>query len=218
MVLTRHRVKSYKRRMEKKGVKFGIEPVKEYDDRIRNRNLYEYMVKFRLNENALIGKDVLDVGSGEGLFVSEARIKGINAYGLEPRGILFSDEFIKKGMIQYFKSKKKFDYILAFASVPHYLVTAYNTRLSVYNMVKLLKSNGKLLICLVDTKKSKNEKEKIILVPTYVDNSKEGVKINTLINKLRSCGFACDVSHRVLQIERTPNADLDKLRRWLSLD
>lgn len=206
--------KNFKKRLEKKGKRFVVERVKGSPT---SRSFAAYLEDLGLTEKELVGKSVLDIGAGESTFVKDAKSKGINAAALEPRKIR-GIKAIRKSA-QSLNIENKFDFVLSYFAVPHYLSNAFNVRLSFYNMLRALKKNGRLIICPIQREHSKKGK------PLFFIFAKEGIGkiyLNTLFNKLNQCGFRLLEPRETgigltIEIFKTPKSDLKKLGEWLSL-
>lgn len=95
------------------------------------------------------GKSLLDVGSGFGYFLEEAKKNKFQILGLEPSKELFSKNRFSKNIKNmtfedYFKSnnKKKFDFIILIHVIEH----LNNPKQIIQSAIKLLNSNGILYI------------------------------------------------------------------------
>ncbi|MDO8537729.1 MAG: hypothetical protein Q7S21_02490 [archaeon] len=213
--LFRRPKKSLKKKFEERGIKFKHDDILVPSMDLRDRNLKTYLTIFNLAEEDLIGKKVLDVGTGVGNFVYEARKKGINAIGIDP-AIGDQTSFLKRITAQEINYNKEFDIIFSCVSIPSYLKTAHNTRLSIFNMVNALKVNGQLLIFPVDIFTSKKSGLQIYRVATQTWPFR-ALNLNTLMKKLKKCGFRCEENNRVLQIKRTKFSNIKKLQELLGL-
>ena len=221
-----YKPKSYRSRLDDKGINFAHEPLRHFPT---GRGLEEYLRTFRLSIRQLKGKEVLDVGSGGNDFVEEGQENGINVTALNPRPDSRQRNVVAK-TIQEVDFEKKFDYVIASLSVPFYLRRAHDTRLAVFNMLKALKPSGRALIFPI-YKRVRNKNNVISEIWTF--KLEYGQHADTLIRKLKECGFKCnfsrDIENRgsryysetlenyVLEIKRTRFSNLKKLERWLSL-
>jgi SAM-dependent methyltransferase len=112
----------------------------------KTRNYGHYVKSTSIDFEALFkGKRVLDVGCGQGIFVEEARERGILAEGIDP---LYEGEnqHIKKTHIDEFDPPHQYPCVVSMYSVPFYSPNAYNQRLSIYHMLRLVEPGGMLVI------------------------------------------------------------------------
>lgn len=94
------------------------------------------------------GKEIFEIGSGSGLFLSLLTNKGYIVSGLEPNisGVRYAKKYfdldLEKCFFEDFQSSKKFDMILAFHVLEH-----FSDPVSALNKIKsLLKENGYLFL------------------------------------------------------------------------
>ncbi|MDO8538282.1 MAG: methyltransferase domain-containing protein [archaeon] len=185
------------------------------------RGLVSYLMDFGLKEQELIGKTVLDVGAGHGEFVKEAREIGAKVTALEPRAEK-TENAIKK-RVQEINSSEKFDFVFANFSVSIYLNDAFNVRLSMYKMLRALKPNGRLMICPIYRRLAIKPGQK----PVYHFSTTVGLgilPINSLLEKIKQSGFIVPEpvitpnNYFRMEIQRTPQSDINKLKELLSLE
>lgn len=126
-----------------------------YPDRIPNREIEcltpmrgfeEYKLFTSIDfEKLFKGKRVLDVACGRGVFVREAREKGILAEGLDPQ-YNGKNTHIHRGYLDEFNPKHKYPCVISMFGLPYYSSNAYNRRLSLYGMLRLVEPGGMLVI------------------------------------------------------------------------
>lgn len=126
--------------------KFQYEAGLSEEKRIRQRAkiILKNLIKFNPN-----GKTLLDVGSGFGYFLEEAKKNNFQILGLEPSKELFSKNRFSKNIKNmtfkdYFKSnsKKKFDFITLIHVIEH----LNSPKQIIQSAIKLLNNHGILYI------------------------------------------------------------------------
>ena len=113
---------------------------------------YSLKKKLKLiNSFDLEGKSVLDIGAGTGDFLSVCKNNNWNVFGVEPssraRDIALNKSLTLKKELSFFKNKK-FDVITMW----HVLEHVENLNKYIFELKKLLKKNGKLIIAVPNYK------------------------------------------------------------------
>ena len=119
-------------------------PLKKSDNKNRARRVYNFLKKKN--------NDLLDIGSGIGVFLYEMKKKGLNVEGLDldKRYALFLEKKkikINVGEIKELKIKKKFD-LITFNKVLEHVEDPVNF---LKNSIKFLKKNGLIYIEVPDS-------------------------------------------------------------------
>lgn len=140
---------------------FPLPKEKIINDYYQNNFRYEagFLAEKRIRQRAKIilknliwlnpnGKTLLDVGSGFGYFLEEAKKNNFKILGLEPSKKLFSQNILNKNIKNntfenYFKkNKRKFDFITLIHVIEH----LNNPKQIIQSAIKLLNGNGILYI------------------------------------------------------------------------
>ncbi len=149
--------KSYKKRVEdwfrtkerleeRRGMKFHADRVFHSPEAPSTRNFFSYQSATGVDfEKLFKGKRVLDVGCGMGIFVKQAMEKEILAEGIDPMA-LRSNEHIHRIHLDEFNPKHKYSCVVSMFGLPFYSSNAYNVRLSLYQMLRLVEPGGMLVI------------------------------------------------------------------------
>lgn len=149
----------------------------------------------RLHE--LIGKNVLDVGSGESDVAEYLRENGISAKSLDPSKFV-NNKIDYPITVEELNEKDKFDVILCSFSFLYYSKESLMVRLGFYKMLKALKVNGFVSV-----------------LPAAPVNDIKFFNEDRLIRMLEKAGFVIK-SNRIdgkLKIVKTASSDLNKLKK-----
>lgn len=141
---------------ERRGMKFHADRVFEPPEAPSSRSFFEYQSATGVDfEKLFKGKRVLDVACGMGVFVKQAMEKGILAEGIDPTAFR-PNEHIHRIHLDEFNPKQKYSCVVSMFGLPFYSRNAYNVRLSLYHMLRLVEPGGMLVIHPWHPEKPKN--------------------------------------------------------------
>lgn len=171
-----------KERLEgRRGLKFFADRVFHRPEAPSTRDYGSYKKSTGIDfEKLFKGKRVLDVACGMGVFVREAREKGILAEGLDPMAFK-GTEHIHKLHIDEFNPKHKYPCVVSMFGLPFYSSNAYNVRFSIYHMLRLVEPGGILVIHPWHPTKPKNRRAEAMWAIT-----------GSTLKKLKEVGFDLD--------------------------
>lgn len=175
--------KTKERLEERRGLKLQPERVLHRPEAPSNRGFSEYQFATGIDfEELYKGKRVLDVACGVGVFVRQAREKGILAEGLDPTAFR-ADEHIHRVHLDEFKPKHQYSCVVSMFGLPFYSSDAYNMRSSLYHMLRLVEPGGMLVIHPWNPEKPRNRPPNAMWAIT-----------GSTIRKLKQLGFELDFS------------------------
>lgn len=190
------------------------------------RSFLKQTIPFGFTERKLRGKRVLFVGVGSPKVISEAREKGINALGLEPRLSGSYDKLSEKMQrtivpesIQEFTPKKRFDFVIASWSVPFYLRKAFDVRLSFFKMLSSLKVGGKAAVGPLKFGSSSLIGETASSLKRKIEAAGfkvEPIPLEKMRKRCKNANIELPIATGAI-IKRTEKSDLRKLQELLSL-
>lgn len=138
---------------------------------ILTRDLEDYLHFLNLKENDLVGKKILDIGSGAAIFAKEAKQKGIEVTAIDPmysdsegreyfNTVWVKENFRPRGIAGVnqelpFKNEK-FDTVICMFSSFHYAQSEEDIQRNLTESLRVLRDNGTLYICPVDRDENNN--------------------------------------------------------------
>lgn len=189
--------------IKRKGLKLKPDkispPLSESFKRVTRSRNYQNYSKISLTDFSVFrGKRVLDVGCGDGVFVQEARERGILAEGIDPT-FTGKNPNIKNLNLNEFKSKQKYDCVISIYGLPYYSSNTFNARLAVYQMLKLVKPGGTLIVYPVTFP---NKSFSANPYQARAPRVPSGVTLS-MIRKLRAEGFEIQIKKRSKSLQAT---------------
>jgi len=179
---------------------YDSELIRLKDEAPTNRSGRNILKDHKIELSELIGKSVLDVGSGDSSLVDYLKQNGISAKSLDPSKIVNKVDY--PIAVEELNVKDKFDVIFCHFSFLFYTKESLMRRIGFYKMLKALKTNGYISI-----------------IPTFPFDPNIRFNEEQFFRLLRNSGFnpVPDVIGGRLKIYKTSASDLNKLKKLFGL-